>query len=343
MTGNLNDTLSQEIESGYLDSLQDSPEQPGRARYVIRDAKYALQPRPPREAIVGNWLHRGDLAAAYGEGGSKKTYVFGCSLSVCVALGKDCMGFKTTKTRVLIIDEESGENRFSDRIAAAIRGELGDETTDLKYVCLANFKLDDPTDAVLVQSLIEETGAGLVIIDALTDIMDGDENSKQDTQPVFSALRKIADSTNAAIIIIHHSNKAGGYRGSSAIKGAVDLMIEVKSEDGSRFINFKTVKERDIEKLSWAAEAVWTDDQFYLRPVDVQEKITYSKAQSYVMRFLGEHASASIAEIMSNADTCSGEGARQAVYSLASMKLVKRIDGGGQGHPAIYALSQPEL
>lgn len=169
-----------------------------------------------------------------------------------MANGKDWFNFKTRKTTVLIIDEESGERRLSERLEQGARGELCDETTDIQYVCLANFKLDDPTDSALLQMEIQNRGAGLVIIDALTDILDGDENSKKDTQPVFSALRKIADITNAAIVIIHHSNKMGGYRGSSAIAGAVDLMIEVKSEEGSRFITFRTTKERDIERTSWA-------------------------------------------------------------------------------------------
>jgi len=322
---------------------RDSPEAPQRPRYIVRNAKYALQPQPPREAVVENLINRGDLVVAYGEAGSKKTYVFVCSVGVCVASGKDCMGFNTHKTKVLIIDEESGERRLSRRLAEAIRGELCDENIDLEYVSLANFKLDDPTDAVILQSLIEESGAGLVIIDALADIMDGDENSKQDTQPVFSALRKIADSTNAAIIVIHHSNKAGGYRGSSAIAGAVDLMIEVKSEDGNSFINFKTVKERDIERLNWAAEAVWTEDQFYLRAVPARVKTTFSKSENYVIRYLEEHQSASMDDIMDHADTCSPQAARQAVYALTSRGKARRIDGGGRGSKAIYGLTLEEL
>lgn len=321
---------------------QDSPETPGRARYIVRDAKYALQPQPPVEPIVEGVINHGDIGVPYGEPGSKKTYAFVCSLAVCVASGKDWVGFKTHRTKVLIIDEESGERRLSRRLAEAIRGELCDETIELEYVSLANFKLDDPTDAVIVRALIEETGAGLVIIDALADVMDGDENSKQDTQPVFSALKKIADSTNAAIFIIHHSNKAGGYRGSSAIKGAVDLMIEVKSEDGSRFINFRTVKVRDIERLTWAAEAVWTEDQFYLRAAQTKEKTILSKSESYVIRYLEENPSASIDDIAGHADTCTETAAERAVYSLTSKKLIKRIDGGGRGHKAIYALVKDE-
>src|SRR3990172_4550878 len=319
---------------------RDSPEAPQRPRYVVRNAKYALQPQPPREAVVENLINRGDLVVAYGEAGSKKTYVFVCSVGVCVASGKDCMGFNTHKTKVLIIDEESGERRLSRRLAEAIRGELCDENIDLEYVSLANFKLDDPTDAVILQSLIEESGAGLVIIDALADIMDGDENSKQDTQPVFSALRKIADTTNAAIIVIHHSNRAGGYRGSSAIKGAVDLMIEVRSEDGSKFINFKTVKERDIERLSWSAEAIWTDDQFYLRSVENREKTTFSKSENYVIRYLKENLSANMDAIMNHADSCTDVAAKRAVYALADRGIVARVDGGGRGSKAVYALTE---
>lgn len=317
-----------------------TPEIQQRPRYIVRDAKFALQPQPPREFIVEGLIYRGDLILPYGEPGSKKTYAIACSLPVCVACGKPWLNFKTTKSKVLIIDEESGEKRLSRRLADAIRGELADESIELEYVSLAGFKLDDPNDAVLMQALIEETGAALVVIDALADIMTGDENSKKDTQPIFTALRRIADSTNAAIILIHHSNKAGGYRGSSAIKGAVDLMIEVKSDDGSRFINFKTTKERDIERLSWAAEAVWTNDQFYLTAVENEkkEKVFFSKSEAYVIRFLQGRESASLDEIMDHADTCSAQAAKHAVYSLTGKGITARIDGGGRGHPAIYAL-----
>ena len=322
------------------DDQQGAQKAPRRARYTVRNANYAMQPQPPAEPIVEGLIYRGDLILPYGEAGSKKTYSFGCSLAVCVAAGKNWLAFGTRKTKVLIIDEESGERRLSRRLADSIRGELCDETIELEYVSLANFKLDDTTDAVLVQSLIEETGAGLVIIDALADIMDGDENSKQDTQPVFSALRKIADITNAAIIVIHHSNRAGGYRGSSAIKGAVDLMIEVRSDDGSRFINFKTVKERDIERLSWSAEAVWTEDQFYLKGVETREKTTFSKSENYVIRHLKEHKSATIDALMDHADSCTAEAAKRAVYALADRSIVSRIDGGGRGNKATYALTE---
>ncbi len=67
---------------------------------------------------------------------------------------------------------------------------------------------------------IRDVDAKLVIIDALADVMaGGDENSVKDTQPVFMQLRKIAEETGAAILVIHHVNKMGDYRGSTAIPG----------------------------------------------------------------------------------------------------------------------------
>ncbi len=308
-----------------------------RPRYVIRNAAYALQPQPPIEEVVEGLIARGNLILPYGESGSKKTYAM-LSLAVCVALGKEWLTFKTQKTKVLIIDEESGERRLSRRLSEAIRGELGDETIDLEYVCLATFKFDDPNDTEIVKALIQETGAGLVLIDALCDVMTGDENSKKDTQPVFTALRKIADETNAAIIVIHHSNKTGGYRGSSAIKGAVDLMIEIKSEPDSRFIYFKTMKERDIERISWVSEAVWTECEFYLKPADNHKEETRER-ELFVLRYLTEHGPSTVTDITTNAEGCTPGGAKQGLYSLAKQGKVKRINT--EGRNAIYGLATP--
>ena len=316
-----------------------APQTARHKQYIIRDAKFALQPQPPREAIVEGLIFRGDVVLPFGEAGSKKTYAFGCSLAVCVACGKPWLDYKTTKNKVLIIEEEMDELNFSARLGDAIRGELADGSIELEFICLAGFRLDDYADTVVLQALIEERGAGLVVIDALSEVMIGDENSKQDTMPIFAALRRIAAATTAAIIIIHHSNKQGGYRGSSHIKGAIDLMIEVKSEDGSRFINFRTEKTRYIKHQSWAAEAVWTEDQFYVTAAEKREKTFFSKSEDYVMRYLKENPNASIEDIGDHADACSAQAAQRAVYNLTARKLVVRTDGGGRGRKALYALA----
>jgi RecA-family ATPase len=276
----------------------------------------------------------------FGEPGSKKTFAM-LSLAVCVALGKTWLGFMVKPCKVLIIDEESGERRLALRLGAAIRGELGDMTIPLEFVSLAGFMMDSKDDVEELQALIARRKAGLVIIDALADVMTGDENTKKDTQPVFTMLRKLAESTGAAIIIIHHSNKSGGYRGSSAIKGALDLMVKIESEDDSNWINFKTEKTRDGMATSFSSVATWTEEQFYLTEADPPDKEKpLSGSQSYVIRYLKENGASPLPDIEGAADVCTSSTAKQAVYKLVELGMVYRTnkDERGQGVVAIYDL-----
>jgi hypothetical protein len=323
-----------------LNNAEEPVEQDAPPRFIIRDASFALSPQKPIKWIIEQLIAEGSLSVFYGEPGSKKTYAL-ISLAVCVALGKNWLGHESHPCNVLIIDEESGERRLTLRIGAALRGELGEEDTPLEYVSLAGFKLDNKDDISEFQTLIADRDCGLVIVDALADIMEGDENSKQDTQPVLSALRLIAESTNTAIIVIHHSNKSGGYRGSSAIKGALDLMVKIDSENDSNWINFKSEKVRDAEGVKFAGVATWTEDQFYLSEAEGIEK-TQSKppSQQYVIDYLSENGASSVSDIMNHADICSPESARRAVYTLANEDVIKRINSGGKGKTAIYSLEE---
>lgn len=330
---NLKENLEKAAGQKNEGEQQDKP-----PRYVIRNAAYVLQPQEPLEWLIRDLITKGSVSVFYGEGGSKKTYSL-LSLAVCVALGKTWLNFDVIPCKVLFIDEESGERRLRLRLAAAIRGALGDESTQVEYVSLAGFKLDDKKDVQEVEELIKNTGAGLVIIDALAEIMDGDENSKQDTLPIFSALRKIAEITNAAIIVIHHSNRSGGYRGSSAIKGAVDLMIQIESDNDSQYVNFKTEKTRDVEMVTFSAEAVWTDSQFYLSRMEQQKrKKSFSKSQKYVLRYLKEKGDSELQAIMESADSCTPGAAKMAVYSLVDLMMVRRTNPGERGAAAMYDL-----
>jgi RecA-family ATPase len=219
-----------------------------RTRFTVRSAADALRPQPPLEWVVEKIIPRASLSLFYDEPGAKKTYSM-LSLAVCAASGRPWLGMRTRPVGVLVVDEETGEQRLSMRIAAALRGELCGAGTPLEYVCLSGLQLDDPGDVLLLQELIASRGAGLVVLDALTDLTSGDENAKQDMQPVFSRLRRLAEASGAALVLVHHANKLGSYRGSSAIKGAVDLMVQVQSEDGSDYISFKSEKNRDGEAL----------------------------------------------------------------------------------------------
>ncbi len=220
-----------------------------RYDYRVLTAKDAMADQPPVQWVIEQLVTAGSVSVFFGAPGSKKTWAL-LSLAVHVALGEPWLGFNTMPVKVLVIDEESGEIRFMRRLNAAIQGRLADENIPIEFVCLAGFRLDDKNDAEELERLITERGAGLVIFDALADLMTGDESTKKDTQPLFTALRRIADKTQCAIIVIHHSNRSGEYRGSSAIPGSVDLMLKIKSENKSAWILFKSRKNGTLNRLN---------------------------------------------------------------------------------------------
>jgi len=280
----------------------------------------------------------------FGQWGAKKTWA-AIDLAVCVASGKQWLGMATEPCNVLIIDEESGDTRLANRIRDTMRGELGqlaNESVPIKSVSLAQFNLlKRPDDADLLARLVLELDAKLIIIDALADVMlGGDENAVKDTQPVFANLRFIAELTGAAFIVIHHANKLGGYRGSSAIAGAIDTLLSVESKQDNSLITFKTEKMRDGEPLHFACEANWTDEGFYLTQSEATEKAFLSKSQQYVLDFFTEKGDGEFSDLLDFTDKniYTESALRKAVQYLTNEKLLKRKDSGGKGAKAIYGI-----
>jgi RecA-family ATPase len=291
--------------------------------YALRNDTYAIQPQPPIDYLIIDLITNSSLNVFYGEAGSKKTYS-ALSMAVAVANGIDWLGFTTKKSPVLIIDEESGEKRLSRRLNEVMRGMNLGASEQLFFISLAGFKLDKKEDVRIIESEINKIGAKLVIFDALADIMDGDENSKKDVQPVMNNLRKIADNTDSSILLIHHANKGGGYRGSTAIKASSDLMVQVTSDLDDSVINFKTEKNRDGTYISWTAEANWDDDIVTIEPTSPIQKT--SSREDYVLTYLRENGESLVSDIIENPIGCTKQGAKKAVYSLVKSGDIVRTN-----------------
>ncbi len=73
----------------------------------------------------------------------------------------------------------------------------------------------------------------LIVFDTLAWCMTGgDENSTGDMQRLITHCRHIQTATGATILLVHHTGKSGASeRGSSALRGGADLMIEVTNDD----------------------------------------------------------------------------------------------------------------
>jgi len=222
-----------------------------------------------------------------GAGGSKKTYSM-IDLVVSVASGNEWLGFDVSEpTTTLFIDEESGPRRFAHRVCATGRAHEAPADLPLFYISLAGFDLTTTDGQDKLHELINESGAKLVILDALVDVMaGGDENAVSDVQPIFVGLRRIAEMTHSAIVVIHHTNRTGEYRGSSALKGAVDIMLIVTSPGNEEIITFKTEKARDIEPVTFHALANFGEGTFNLSPTGGTKKLDL--VQPLILSWLAE-------------------------------------------------------
>lgn len=324
---------------------------PRLKRFTAWPASKALEPLPPIEWIVKDLLGPGIVGIFVGESGSKKTW--SClDLAVKVALGSKWLDFQTTKSPVLFINEEMGERFFLERLARCLRGSYADKESDLPlfYTCLAGFNFrevnnqgenPDGNHAEILRSLILQTGAKLVIIDSLTVITAGaDENSSKEMYPPIHVLRVLASETGCCILIIHHTNKAGGYRGSSSLKDHVDFMYLVASKNESSNIDFSIEKQWHDSPRKFSALANFAPEQFWLSPSEKQEIVTLSKGQEFVLRFLISKGKAFVENICSSADICSPSVARTAIYQLVKMDFIQRTNQGERGAEAEYSPTQ---
>jgi hypothetical protein len=254
---------------------------------LVYSAADALEPQPPLEWVLENLIPACSVGMLVGAPGSKKTYSL-LDLAVKVSTKQDWLGFKTTQSNVLILDEESGPNRVKRRLSGIIRAHSGDASLPIYFTSLAHLDLRKPNDLGTITQLIQNHHAKLVILDALADFMlGGDENAVQDVQPVFQNLRLIAEVNQCAIIVIHHVNKNGGYRGSSAILGAVDFLIKQISAVDSDTITFETEKLRDGEPVTFHAlihfgdeETVWLSQDNGLHDTETKPKKALNCANS---------------------------------------------------------------
>ncbi len=308
----------------------------------------AMEPQPPIDWVVEGLIAESSVTLLVGKGGSKKTYAM-LDLAVCVATGADWLGFPTTKQAVLFIDEETGTKRLKRRLGAVGRGHLLErsDAKDTPVFCtsLANYDLLTVDGLLRLEKALEMTKARVVILDALVDFMlGGDENAVQDVQRVFHGLREISDRTGVTAVVIHHPSKTGTYRGSTAMRNAVDLMLNVKSDKGSNLILFETDKARDIEPIDFAALSHFEAGDVWLTPtlIDVAkaEEGHLAKSEQYVYDFLQDEGATRTVTITSNKPDNVKKGAiRKAIQRLVRRGLIKRIDEGAAGQEATYDLA----
>lgn len=247
-------------------------------RWKLRTLKDAYTERPPVQYVVGGLFALPSLNVVYGAPGSMKSMML-ADAAVSVAAGlpwleplpnnKDgTRPLSTMRAPVLWIDYDNGTLRTDERFDALARARGLPDDAPIHYVSMAQPWLD-ANDGYMVRELAEaiiQLGVKLVIIDNLGLISgDADENSA-DMVKVMGNLRRLAEDTGAAVVVIHHQRKgnmadrAGDLlRGHSSIEAALDLALLVTRENQDPKLIIRPTKVRGASIASaFGAEFTYT-------------------------------------------------------------------------------------
>jgi len=203
---------------------------------------------PPKCQILMPWLTEQSITLIAGERGSGKTWF---ALSLLDSITRDIsFGPWTTLTPVpcLYLDGELPPQDIQDRLKSINQSEdrkckllIYNNAVVVAYGA-EKANLNDPEWQTRMKRFLVEKNIRLWVVDNLSALAPGiDENSKREFDPInqfFLELRFAGIST----IVLHHTGKKGGQRGTSAREDIIDTSIILKkppdysAKQGARFV-----------------------------------------------------------------------------------------------------------
>lgn len=172
-------------------------------------------PEEPIPYLIDRFAARGDVTFLVGQAGIGKSFL-ALAFGAAVAAGEPVAGIPTERARVLYLDAENGPRTMVRRWRAT--GIPGD-AIDLRDV--QSLDLASAADRAYLRELIAESGADLVILDALKRLAPGSQESDNDAMlPIVAGLGQIARDLDVALLVLHHRSvkpDAPAFRGASVL------------------------------------------------------------------------------------------------------------------------------
>jgi hypothetical protein len=159
---------------------------------------------------------------------------------LCFAVATGLPALKWTvpqKRRVLIVDGEMPRAMLKKRYIELLERHQLPATDYFNILSFEDFEhLDDginlskPECQAIVEKCIAETGAEMLLLDNLDSLFLADENKQSDLMS-GKAWMKSLRGRGLAVLVVHHSNKSGGYSGHNALARNPDLVFSLRRPD----------------------------------------------------------------------------------------------------------------
>lgn len=210
---------------------------------ILTEEEYLDRPLPEQQ--ISGVIQVGSFVMLVSDFGKFKTFI-GLSLAKCLAHGLPWMNFATKKGVALYIAGEGG-TAIQKRLRAFSKHHGVGASPDFYMLPEAIAMIDDDQ----VDGLIEAIRAlpavpTFIVLDTVARTFGpGNENAQEDMGRYVDAVGRLQTEFGSTVMVIHHNNKQGAYRGSTALPGAVDTMIELEAtKDG---VKLRCSKQKDFE------------------------------------------------------------------------------------------------
>lgn len=207
----------------------------------------------PTQWLVRDLIEHDSLDLVFGDPGCGKS-LWAIALALCTSTGTAFYGHEVRQGPVIYIAGE-GRNGLKRRMMAwSIINMVSHDTAPL-FISLMPAALTDAAIVEQVQAAIELVSAEhappvLIIIDTLArNFGPGDENSTQDMSKFVQAADALRASSQATVLIVHHSghSEKGRARGAMALKGALDAEYRL-DKDETGIVRLEATKMKEADK-----------------------------------------------------------------------------------------------
>lgn len=244
-----------------------------------------------------------------------------------------------------------------DSVPKTVLRRLEVAEADLTRIAVLDQHVLLPRDNGLLEEAACQIFAKLIVIDPLMAFLKADSNSDQKVRSALSPLARIAEKTDAAIVMVRHLNKGGGrhslYRGSGSIgiiaatrsglliaKSPDDpnlrVLCHVKNNLGrlAPSLLFEPVDFDGVPQIEWRGESDYTADDLLASPKQNEGRLAEA------MMFLTETLAKGSVEqkIVKQRAVVGGMAYRTVERAKELLGVVSEREGWGPGSQCLWRL-----
>lgn len=204
--------------------------------------EFVAQGTDEREWLIAAHISIATTLVLFADGGAGKS-LLAYDLCKAIATGKPWNGFRTRQGKVLIVQTDEPEIDTRERLN------------------IANFAAEIPKGVVQIETKwqfsqmrlfkkwIERERPAFVMIDSFTSANRASDQQEKDTNyaSCLYELRDIANQYGCSIMVVHHENKLGGARGTTAIRNNVSEVWRLRKGEQKEGLT-PTQRVLDVEK-----------------------------------------------------------------------------------------------